>query len=308
MNRNSIHYQQAQLLIRVLPFVAKESCFALKGGTAINLFVRNMPRLSVDIDLVYLPLEDRETSLKMATDALDRISKQLAKDLPGLTAQRPKMTPDGLRLLVIQDGVQVKLEVSPVLRGTVFPPAEEDVCERVESEFGFAAMPVVSFEDLFAGKICAALDRQHPRDLFDIKLLLDHESISDVLRRTFLVYLISHHRPIVDLLQPNFRDIRTTYANEFAGMTSDPVVVGDLEAAREQLVTVIHQGLTSDDKRFLLSFKAKEPKWDLLGLNGIANLPAVKWKLMNLERMSAKKHQLAFEKLKRALKVAPDSV
>lgn len=54
--------QQVSLLLSVLPEVAKESCFALHGGTAINLFVRDMPRLSVDIDLTYLPLEDRQSA------------------------------------------------------------------------------------------------------------------------------------------------------------------------------------------------------------------------------------------------------
>ncbi|TCQ91865.1 nucleotidyltransferase AbiEii toxin of type IV toxin-antitoxin system [Rahnella sp. JUb53] len=63
MDRESIYYRQVQLLLQLLPFIAKHDCFALKGGTAINLFIRNFPRLSVDIDLVYLPVLDREESL-----------------------------------------------------------------------------------------------------------------------------------------------------------------------------------------------------------------------------------------------------
>lgn len=59
MDSNSPFYAQVQLLLRVLPFVAQESCFALKGGTAINLFVRDFPRLSVDIDLVFLAEDNR---------------------------------------------------------------------------------------------------------------------------------------------------------------------------------------------------------------------------------------------------------
>ena len=58
-----IYRRQAALLIRTLPLVAEETCFALKGGTAINLFIRNMPRLSVDIDLTYLPVQPRAESL-----------------------------------------------------------------------------------------------------------------------------------------------------------------------------------------------------------------------------------------------------
>ena len=56
--------RQVNLLIRLLPFIAQEDCFALKGGTAINLFVRDLPRLSVDIDLVYLPIEERAQTMK----------------------------------------------------------------------------------------------------------------------------------------------------------------------------------------------------------------------------------------------------
>ena len=65
---------QVALLVRILPYVGTEACFALKGGTAINLFVRDLPRLSVDIDLVYLPIEDRETSLIGIRSALSRMA------------------------------------------------------------------------------------------------------------------------------------------------------------------------------------------------------------------------------------------
>jgi hypothetical protein len=70
---------QVALLIRVLPHVATETCFALKGGTAINLFVRDLPRLSVDIDLVYLPIENRETSLIGIRSALSRIAQKVRR-------------------------------------------------------------------------------------------------------------------------------------------------------------------------------------------------------------------------------------
>lgn len=59
---NDTYKKQVELLLKTLPEVAKETCFALHGGTAINLFIRNMPRLSVDIDLTYLPIEGYETS------------------------------------------------------------------------------------------------------------------------------------------------------------------------------------------------------------------------------------------------------
>ena len=177
MDRNSIYYKQVQLLVRILPFVAKEKCFALKGGTAINLFLRDLPRLSVDIDLVYLPMDDRTTALQQVGEALERIIQDVKTSLPDVQAGRPNQAPDGLRLLIVQQGVQIKLELSPVLRGSVFPPEEKEVVDAVEAIFGYASMQVMSFADVYAGKICAALDRQHPRDLFDIKWLLENEGM-----------------------------------------------------------------------------------------------------------------------------------
>ena len=81
---NPAYKKQVELLLAVLPEVAKEPCFALHGGTAINLFVRDLPRLSVDIDLTYVPIEDRETSLRKIGEALERIKKGIERVIPGV--------------------------------------------------------------------------------------------------------------------------------------------------------------------------------------------------------------------------------
>ena len=75
--------KQVALLIRTMPFVATEKEFALKGGTAINLFVRDMPRLSVDIDLTYLPVADRATSRKAIDAGMKRIAGAITKGMRG---------------------------------------------------------------------------------------------------------------------------------------------------------------------------------------------------------------------------------
>lgn len=155
--------------------------------------------------------------------------------------------------------------------------------------------------DLYAGKICAALDRQHPRDLFDIKLLLENEGISDDLRKVFLVYLISHPRPIAEVILPTHKDIRNLFEGEFLRMTEIPVTVEELEEARKDLIHILHSSLTDDEKRFLLSFKAKTPEWTLLGLEGIDQLPAVRWKMINLEKMPKDKHEKALRTLQAIL-------
>tara|TARA_Y100000994_G_C15692779_1_gene442201 strand:- start:261 stop:1175 length:915 start_codon:yes stop_codon:yes gene_type:complete len=304
MDRSSIYYKQVQLLMQVLPFVAKQECFALKGGTAINLFVRDFPRLSVDIDLVYLPMTGREEALQEIGEALDGMSADLKtafSDIELTEAYKSKR--DALRLVVARNGVQIKVELSPVLRGTVYEPQLMEVCAAVEDEFGYAEVPVVALADLYAGKICAALDRQHPRDLFDVKWLLENEGLTDEIRKPLLVYLSSHNRPMAELLRPQYKDISATYAGEFANMAETDVPLEELEAVREHLVELIHQGLTDSEKAFLLSFKNREPDWSLLELSEVSELPAIKWKQINLAKMPDEKHKQALEKLKEVLGV-----
>lgn len=304
MDRNSSYYRQVQLLVRMLPIIRTEACFALKGGTAINLFVRDLPRLSVDIDLVYLPLEDRAVALVKVRSALTRIARLVKSELPGCEVLAAHEHTETLRLFVTLGESRVKIELSPVLRGTVFPPVLRSVQQSVELEFGYVEMSVLALPDLYAGKICAALDRQHPRDLFDVKLLLENEGISDELRRTFLVYLISHNRPMAELIAPGRKDIRDAFEGEFSNMTTFPVTVADLEYARETLIRTLRSGLTDAEKLFLLSFKAREPEWPLLGFDGVQHLPAVRWKMLNLQKMPPGKHAKALQSLREAL--APD--
>jgi predicted nucleotidyltransferase component of viral defense system len=300
MKKDSIYYTQVQLLVRVLPLLDSERCFAIKGGTAINLFFRELPRLSVDIDLLYLPSEEREEALINIRAALTRLSTLIKKSISGIRIQNAHEQSDALRLILQLGDVRIKIELSPVIRGTVFPEQRMEVCEVVEKEFGYAEIQVASLPDLYAGKICAALDRQHPRDLFDVKFLLENEGFSEDLRKTFLVFLISHQRPMAELLAPHRKDIRTIYFSEFADMAEVNIPVEELEKAREDLIAIIHKTMTNDERNFLLSFKERNPKWELLGLENIeevSKLPSVQWKLKNLTAMDDTKHQKALEKL-----------
>src|SRR6185437_8338898 len=186
---------QSELLLRVLPSVMKEDCFALKGGTAINLFVRNMPRLSVDIDLTYTPIKDRETSLNEIDEALGRMSSSIEALVPGTKIQGQK-GPHSRRLkslLVLKAGASVKIEPNLVIRGAVYPWNERYLVKTAEKFFNFSVSArILSIADLYGGKICAALDRQHPRDLFDVKVLFESESLTKGIRKAFVVYLASH--------------------------------------------------------------------------------------------------------------------
>jgi predicted nucleotidyltransferase component of viral defense system len=302
MNRTTPFYKQVQLLLQVLPLIFQEKCFALKGGTAINLFIRDMPRLSVDIDLVYLGDEERNKALEIIAASLTRIADSISGRLSGTTIGRAyEGKSDALRLFIVRNQVQIKIELSPVLRGTVLPVENRAVSKSVEDEFGFTEVPVISIPDLYGGKICAALDRQHPRDLFDVKLLLETEGVTDVIRKATLVYMMSHPRPIAELLNPNLKNISSVFTNEFSGMTRDAVTLEELVRARELLIRNIQTNLTSEEKEFLLSFKSKDPQWAKLGISGIEKLPAIQWKIQNLNKMNPDKHRDALENLKRLM-------
>jgi predicted nucleotidyltransferase component of viral defense system len=280
--------EQVALLVQTLPAVAEEKEFALKGGTAINLFVRDMPRLSVDIDLTFLPVMPRNDSLAAIEAALLRIKKRIEDRDTSLRVAENRQNDGSLTRLTIQnrDRTQVMIEVTPVLRGCVFAPEVRGVSERVEDEFGFAEIQVVSFADLYAGKIMAALDRQHPRDLFDIRDLLANEGITDELRKAFIVYLISHGRPIGEVIASGQKDIDAEYERAFAGMTDVEVPLGELHAARAQLVETLMGGMPQEHREFLVSFKKGEPDWSKLGVEGAAELPAVRFKQSNLDKLS----------------------
>lgn len=303
MTPSNLFSDQVRLLVTLLPHVARQRCFALKGGTALNLFIRDMPRLSVDIDLAYLPVQDRETSLTSIHHALKAIAGDITRTVPGANVSGSALsgTSTWCKLVVAQDEVRVKIEVTPVLRGSVYPSTVRELMPRAQAEFGYAEMQILSFEDLYAGKFCAALDRQHPRDLFDVRLLLSNEGISGCLKDAFLVYLLSHNRPMAELLAPTRKDIKATYESEFSGMTIDQIALELLEAAREQLITTILQMLTEEDRRFLLAVKRGDAAWNTFAIPEAQHLPAVRWKLHNLSLMETGKRQKALRSLERVL-------
>jgi predicted nucleotidyltransferase component of viral defense system len=295
MPLDNAYRKQAALLVRIVPFVATETSFALKGGTAINLFLRDMPRLSVDIDLTYVPIADRPSSLKEIDAAMQRIAKEIRRGVPGarVSESGPKGEECITKLIVRADEAQIKIEVTPVLRGCIYDPVVRSVSARVEAEFGYAEMPVVSFADLYAGKIVAALDRQHPRDLFDVRDLLLHEGIDDTLRKAFIVYLLCHNRPMAELLAPARLDIVMEYRRGFEGLLDNPVTLDELLQAREDLIREIVGEMPEHHRHFLISVKRGEPDWTLLDIPSAKDLPAVQWKLENLAKLSpARRGQL----------------
>lgn len=277
---NKAYRGQVQLLLDVLPIVAKEECFALHGGTAINLFVRDMPRLSVDIDLTYIHIANRGDSLRAINAALQQISERIFALRNSIQIEQK---PEVCKLLLNERGVQIKIEVNMVSRGLLSHFVKRSLCDEAQNQFeAFCAVPVVPIEQLYGGKLCAALDRQHPRDLFDAKLLLENEGLTDDIRRGLLYGLISSNRPTHELLAPNLLDQRAAFDNQFEGMTTEPFSYEDFELTREQLIQELRTGLNASDRAFLFDFNRLEPDWSE---NPWDEYPSVRWKLQNLANL-----------------------
>lgn len=295
----TVYKKQVALLLSVLPEVAKEKTFALHGGTAINLFIREMPRLSVDIDLTYTPIEDRNTSLANIRTALTKIKARIEKVVPDV---RVIDRSDRGKLQISQAGTVIKIEVNLVGRGTIADPVELPLCFRAQEEFdAFCSIQMVPFEQLYGGKICAALDRQHPRDIFDVKYLLETGGFSQKIKKGFFLCLLSSDRPIHEIIDPNLQDQRSTLESHFAGMSNEDFSYEEFETVRRRLIDTIHKSLTKEDKEFLLSVKNLKPDWSIYDFS---RFPAIIWKLQNLQRLkenNPEKHFQQSEYLRKTL-------
>lgn len=280
---------QVNLLLTILPHVAKEESLALKGGTAINLFIHEMPRLSVDIDLTYTNREhNRDQALQNITASLDRIQSRIVDGIPQISITRIPQQGQDVKLNCQTPGATIKIEVNTVTRGILYPERLLAATETVQNEFQkFAAIKVVSQAELYGGKICAALDRQHPRDLFDVHLLFNNEGFTTEIKSGFLLFLLSHFRPIHEILNPNLLDQREAFQNQFAGMSAIPFTYEQFETSRLQLVKEVTKSLTETDKKFLISFKKGEPNWSMTPVENLHAFPAVQWKLLNIQNLAA---------------------
>ena len=277
------YLRQSELVVRCIPSIAEESCFAIKGGTAINLFELDLPRLSVDIDLTFLPVSGRDTAIREINAALDRIAERLRARgflvrMHGTDASR-KMT-------CFANGAEIKVEPNFILRGTVYPTRQLELAPKMSEIVGASAeMAVLSREELYGGKFCAALDRQHPRDLFDVAQFFGGGGTVDDVKGGFIALALGHNRPLHEMLAPNMLDQSETFASQFAGMSDVPFEYDEHVATFRRLVADINASLTREDRERLVAFTALEVDADVFGIPGLEKLPAVIWKRMNLETL-----------------------
>lgn len=275
-----------RLLVRVAPAVFSIPGFALKGGTAINLFVRNLPRLSVDLDLVYVDYTDeRDVALANIAEAIRGMDKRATS--MGLQTHIPiRQEGDEVRILIRQGRVEVKVEINQVSRGTILPVAITRLVPVARDQLkADLRLPMLAPDEIYASKLLAAMDRGHPRDWFDVMLLLQNEGITPSVRRCFVAYLAGHNRPVHETLFGSSKPLAEIYEREFDGMTADPVTVSELEETQAKIRDELPRLLDADERQFLLSLVNGEPEWSRLGIPHLAQLPAIRWKRLNLERL-----------------------
>ena len=297
------YQQQVKLLLDVLPFIARSEVFSLKGGTAINFFHLDCPRLSVDIDLHYLPVNDRDTAMSDIHKNMWAIAESIEHVFVETTA---KVDPGTFNTVVSSKDVQIKIQPNTVIRGCLLPVEEKSLSPNLEQIYGKAVtVPCVAKHELYAGKLCAALGRQHPRDLFDMLLFLQGNNFSQEMMDVFVVYLISQGKPIHEQLNPNIQDIVQLFNKQFVGMTTEVVALERLIEVQNTLPRQVLAALNDSQREFLLGFKSGIPNWNLLPFNNIQELPAVRWKQQNLEKMDVIKKRQAMEKLQQLFSENP---
>lgn len=274
------YVKQVALLLRIIPELNKMPEFAMHGGTAINLFHHNMPRLSVDIDLTYIPFDTREKDLQNIALLLKKLSAILIKTIPGIRINEGSKYEEEMKLFCRHKNVEVKIEVNTINRGLMGPSEQYPLCSAAQDLFKlFCEMNIVSTAQLFGGKMVAALDRQHPRDLFDTKKLFDKTNFTPELMQGFLFCLFSSKRPLNEILDPNFLNQESVLANQFAGMSVEAFNYTMLENERKRLIVSIHKNLTSEQKQMILSFANGQPDWHN---ENWGNFPGIAWKLKNI--------------------------
>jgi len=280
------YIEAVRLLLVAIPAVFQEPRFAMKGGTALNLFVQDLPRLSVDIDVVFTDHKvSREAALRMIASALERARNELERQ--GLQTESPVRTQGAESKIFLRRGrQQVKVEVNHVFRGTLLPVQRLILTPSSRSLFtAEVEAPVLATAELYGSKLVAALHRQHPRDLFDVHCLLQSGGLTDETIECFVAYLAGHNRPVHEVLFSRDQDPAIAFENEFQGMARHAVELPALIEARQQLRRELHSRLTNDHRRFLLGLLRGDPPWEAMRCPHLSELPAIRWKLRNLAKL-----------------------
>jgi hypothetical protein len=294
---NEEYKERVRLLLRIIPVISKIDSFAIHGGTAINLFVQDLLRYSIDIDVTYIPIQAREESLSAIKRNLNEVKDKIKNLIPGIVIQEKPN-----KLICTYQKFFVKIEVNDVKRGVIADTVIMPLCKAAQNVFDiFCEAKIVPLSQLYGGKITAALDRQHPRDLFDVKYLFEYIKNFSEVKQGFMFCLLGSDRPIVEILSPNLIDQRETLDNQFTGMTTIPFSYEDYEKTRLSLIKYVNNNLTAIDKYFLIRFEEGVPEWEITDYPTFDHYPSIQWKLLNINKLketNPTKHKQEIKRLR----------
>ena len=299
MTFKEAYKEQVELLMTVMGIMDWDGCFALKGGTALNFFYAEMPRLSVDIDLVYLPVNSRQEALREIRATLREYQKKFLG--LGFSAIMTKGGEDHSvpKLVIARGEVAIKIEPNTIIRGSFYPVTKRSLMPGVSRLFG-QELEVACLErrELLAGKLVAMLDRQHPRDIFDMMCFMEEQPSLEILRDPLMGYLLQAGCSFSEVLNPNLKNIEEVFHSSFQGMTRKTVALQDLVKCRATIIKKLPAILGCEFEEFLISLLERKPKWKLLPYKNIEDYPGIRWKVLNINKMSAEKVRKELQSIK----------
>lgn len=286
-------------LVDVLQFISQNDklndCLVLKGGTAINLTVFEMPRLSVDIDLDFHKDCTREEMLQYRNIINDEILAYMLSR--GYSLSPHTKNPHSLDSWVFfyqnvgGNRDNIKIEINYSMRQHIFVPQKREIKVAFLSNISIMTL---HFMELFGCKIKALIERHTCRDLYDVYNLLHSELIKNIdialLRKIVIFYLavggskqLSTEYDLNGIKQIKFSQIRATLLPMLKKGDSF-----DFEIAKEEVIEFL-EGLlclTDSEKSFIDSFLAKQYRPELLFddttiISNIQNHPMAYWKVRN---------------------------
>ncbi len=289
-------FEKVCRLADVLAFIQKDALLsdklALKGGTAINLTIFNLPRLSVDIDMDFSENLPRNEMLSVRTQIRERIGKYMAG--AGYRLSPKSKTYHALDSFVYEyqnaGGMKdnIKIEINYMLRCHVLPPVRRTVnLPWLQQELTVLSVDPL---EIYGSKIVALLNRAAPRDLYDIHTMLQYglfdESQEQMLKKCVMFYSAIGSETVPE--QFNFDNV-TTVSQQRIKTDLIPVLRRgtwfDANTAQQQVLAYLQKVLTPDTQElsFWSAFREKAYQPELLFgddavLSRIAAHPMALWK------------------------------
>ncbi len=271
--------------------------FALKGGTALNLYGLNMPRLSLDVDLVFLPEVKAEEASWLQGEALFQFQKLIEQRLPDAEVMSRLDSAQNINALVVRlRRIETAVELVPTTRGHLYPLEKKNLCAlgRIYWHHPLPAQ-LVSWAEVCAGKFMARLERQKARDLMDCDNILKLGPIDDQIRLAFLVEILGRGMPTVRMNSQNLvetiwfplspadlwtgepRPVDRVDWSSLTRLVAKPMLRSELDSVQDVLRQELLVKMPAYHKDFLLMWVRGTPHWSLLDYPRLEDRPILQY-------------------------------